>query len=78
MLLMFGSFSPRIYGSQHHPYTFSQQFLGSAEERGVREAAGIGIDVQQAHFVFPSNILIHRCRITINDKTIITIGVPNV
>ncbi|EFO24598.2 hypothetical protein LOAG_03887, partial [Loa loa] len=48
-------FSPKIYGSQQHPCTYSQQFLGSAGERGDREGTGIGIGILKPNFVYPAS-----------------------
>ncbi|MCP9261709.1 Tyrosine-protein phosphatase 10D [Dirofilaria immitis] len=42
--------SPRIYGSQQHPYIYSQQFLGVTEERRDSEETGIGIGIQRPNF----------------------------
>ncbi|KAM3719393.1 Receptor-type tyrosine-protein phosphatase dep-1 [Dirofilaria immitis] len=41
---------PRIYGSQQHPYIYSQQFLGVTEERRDSEETGIGIGIQRPNF----------------------------
>ncbi|VDK75685.1 unnamed protein product [Litomosoides sigmodontis] len=46
---------PRIYGSQQHPYTYSQQFLSSVGEGGGREGAAIGIGVLRPNFAYPTS-----------------------
>uniref|UniRef100_A0A0R3S234 Protein-tyrosine-phosphatase n=1 Tax=Elaeophora elaphi TaxID=1147741 RepID=A0A0R3S234_9BILA len=48
--------SPQIYGSsQQYPYTYSQQFLGSAGERDDREGTGIGFGVLRPNFAYSTS-----------------------
>uniref|UniRef100_A0A1I8EDX7 protein-tyrosine-phosphatase n=1 Tax=Wuchereria bancrofti TaxID=6293 RepID=A0A1I8EDX7_WUCBA len=46
---------PRIYGSQQHPYTYSQQFLGSVGEREDREVTRIGIGILRPNFAYSTS-----------------------
>lgn len=56
--LLVAYFSPQIYGSQQNSYTYSQQFLSSAGERGDREGTGIGIGILRPNFAYPGNIFL--------------------
>ncbi|OZC05141.1 Protein-tyrosine phosphatase, partial [Onchocerca flexuosa] len=46
---------PRIYSSQQHSYTYSQQFLGAAEERGDSDGTEIGIGILRPNFAYSAS-----------------------
>ncbi|VDO41185.1 unnamed protein product, partial [Brugia timori] len=48
---------PRIYGSQQHPYTYSQQFIGEREDR---EVTRIGIGVLRPNFTYSTSSNQHK------------------